>query len=327
MQLINNVSINETIQTLKIKNILLGIFLAIVIYFLSSFLTSFIFGIAISLYLFRSGYFTDEMIAELTGPAAAETVEALIQSDTAMLLMLFLTLVPTLALYLFSKYAHGRNGLSLGLVSKTKGKDYLIGLGIGFGSFAFAVLIAVVTGSMRLAPQTGAFSFGFFILFFIGFMFQGFSEEFLTRSILMNLIAARSTVIKAVVINSLLFALLHFFNNSFSLLPAVNLFLAGLLFSLLFYLTDNIFVPAACHTMWNFVQGHVFGISVSGMPVSQTSLLHANMTGSTLINGGSFGLEGGIATTLSLILINTAVAVLIHKNLKTQVDKAAVRKF
>jgi len=323
MQLKNNTSINETVQTLKIKNMPLGVFLAFIVYFSASFLSQFIAGIGFAIYLVLSGQFTDEMIAQLTGPNATEYAESFVQSDPIMILMLFMTLVATIAVYLFSKHAHGRNNHSLGLVSKNKSTDYLIGLGIGLGSFAFAVLIAVLTGTMTLTPQLAAFPIGFFILFFLAYMVQGFSEEFFTRSVLMNLIAARSTVCIAIILNSLLFALLHFFNSNFSLLPAINLFLVGIQFSLLFYLTDNIFVPAACHTMWNFAQGHIFGISVSGMAVSQTSLLQAQMTGNALINGGGFGLEGGIATTISILLTNAIIIFLIHKKLKAENNEVA----
>ena len=58
----------------------------------------------------------------------------------------------------------------------------------------------------------------------------------------------------------------------------------------------------AMHSMWNFAQGNIFGLPVSGqggLP-SPLSAEVSEGTWKTLFNGGSFGLEGGLAVTAVL---------------------------
>ena len=58
----------------------------------------------------------------------------------------------------------------------------------------------------------------------------------------------------------------------------------------------------AIHSMWNFAQGNLFGIPVSGLVGSPSPLVTEMGEGKwqTLVNGGSFGLEGGLAVTAVL---------------------------
>jgi hypothetical protein len=61
------------------------------------------------------------------------------------------------------------------------------------------------------------------------------------------------------------------------------------------------------HMAWNFTQGYVFGVEVSG--VSQPySILETSVSGPQLLTGGSFGPEASI---LALGLSAVASAVLI----------------
>lgn len=57
----------------------------------------------------------------------------------------------------------------------------------------------------------------------------------------------------------------------------------------------------AIHSVWNLVQGNVYGIKVSGMETSCTMFSSAMTDGKELINGGAFGLEGGLAVTVVLL--------------------------
>ena len=87
-------------------------------------------------------------------------------------------------------------------------------------------------------------------------------------------------------------------NPGVGVLPFINLLLFGLLMSLIFLKTGNIWLISALHTSWNFVQGNVFGVLVSGGTPSVSILSSASTEAKDLINGGAFGLEGGIAVTI-----------------------------
>ena len=115
-------------------------------------------------------------------------------------------------------------------------------------------------------------------------------------------VASRSSILLAVMSNSILFALLHIFNNGIDVIPLINLTLFGIFASIYALKMDSIWGICALHTTWNFAQGNLFGIKVSGID-TQVSLFSfkLNETG-TIINGGSFGLEGGLAVTLVLVI-------------------------
>ena len=66
-------------------------------------------------------------------------------------------------------------------------------------------------------------------------------------------------------------------------------------------MTGNIWMCSAVHSIWNFVQGNLYGIRVSGFDLMDTVLVSDTVPGKELINGGSFGLEGGLGVTAVLI--------------------------
>lgn len=58
---------------------------------------------------------------------------------------------------------------------------------------------------------------------------------------------------------------------------------------------------AAFHSAWNFVQGNILGISVSGGAGSE-SVFGIGLTGADWLSGGGFGAEGSIFTTAVLAI-------------------------
>lgn len=63
-----------------------------------------------------------------------------------------------------------------------------------------------------------------------------------------------------IVVNSIVFALLHMANTGISLLALLNLFLFGVFMSVYMVRRGNLWGACAIHAVWNFVQGNVFGL-------------------------------------------------------------------
>lgn len=63
---------------------------------------------------------------------------------------------------------------------------------------------------------------------------------------------------------------------------------------------ENIWAVGAFHSLWNFAQGNIYGIQVSGNSLQPAILNSSNVKGHGLINGAGFGLEGGLGVTLVL---------------------------
>ena len=210
---------------------------------------------------------------------------------------LFGTVVSTVVVVASAMFITRRRLRTFGFVKKNAVKHYLIGLALGAGLFVAAIGICVLTGSVSITYAGGANVF-YLILIFMGYMLQGNSEEVACRGFTMVSISRRYPVWVGVIYNSVFFAALHLFNPGIGVLPIVNLILFGILMSLVFLKTGNIWLVSALHTSWNFVQGNVFGVLVSGGTPSVSILSTAPTELKDLINGGPFGLEGGIAVTI-----------------------------
>ena len=198
-----------------------------------------------------------------------------------------------------------RRGLeNMGIVRRHALPEYAVGLIAGAGLFAAAVGICVATGSLSVTLPTDTPQIGWILLFFMGFSVQGMSEELLCRSFLMVSLSRCVSYRAAVLINAALFAALHLFNPNLAVLPLVNIFLFGVLTSVLTLRRGSIWMVSAVHSAWNFAQGNFFGISVSGLENGPSVFSSASVEGmpAVLVNGGSFGLEGGIATTFVLLV-------------------------
>lgn len=154
----------------------------------------------------------------------------------------------------------------------------------------------------------------FLALMLVGFVFQGFMEEFLLRGLIMTQVAVRFGVIVGVLANSLLFALGHLGNSDASLISVVSTFLIGLVFSLQFYYHDNIWLVSGFHSGWNFILGPILGISVSGFQLPTSLLATRTDMAMTALNGGGYGFEAGYPViVLSLAIIAVYVGLILKR--------------
>lgn len=100
----------------------------------------------------------------------------------------------------------------------------------------------------------------------------------------------------ALIISSVIFALMHSFNSNLSWFGMLDLFIAGILLGSTYIYTKNLWFPISFHLFWNFIQGCVFDYNVSGLNVN--SIFEFNMPIKNSFNGGDFGFEGSWLCTL-----------------------------
>ena len=223
--------------------------------------------------------------------------------NVTLLLSLFATVVTVGSVLLYCLVAERRSLLSLGFSGRGALAEYAGGLAGGLLLFGIPVLLCLLTGTLTLSPASLP-PWGLFLLFLVGFLIQGLSEELLCRSYLMVSLSRGLPPWICVTVNALLFSLLHLGNPNVSVLALVNILLFGLFASLLTLRRGSIWMVAGLHSMWNFAQGNLFGIPVSGLGGLPSPLTATVAEGrwQSLVNGGSFGLEGGLAVTVALIL-------------------------
>ena len=219
-----------------------------------------------------------------------------------LLISLFATTATVAVVLVYCLAIERRTLASLGFIRRGAVSEYAIGLAAGLGLFGLPVLLCVVTGAVTLSPAADTSSLILLPLFFVGFLIQGMSEELLCRSYLMVSLARKWPLWACAVTNALLFSLLHLGNPGVTVIALINIFLFGLFASLLTLRRGSIWMVGAIHSMWNFAQGNLFGIPVSGLTGSPSPLVTKMGEGKwqTLVNGGSFGLEGGLAVTVVL---------------------------
>lgn len=226
---------------------------------------------------------------------------ALAASDAMVVIMLFANAGMILVALLFCKLIQKRKMTTVGFQKPGMWKEYLGGLGVGFVIFTVAVLLCVVTGSLKLQGLSSTFSIGIFVLFLLGYLIQGMAEEVLCRGYFLVSVSRRYPLAVGVLANSVVFAALHLLNNGITVLAFINLVLFGVFASVYFIKRGNIWGVGALHSIWNLAQGNIYGIRVSGMQTSCSILSSEMVAGRELINGGDFGLEGGLAVTIVLI--------------------------
>ncbi len=106
----------------------------------------------------------------------------------------------------------------------------------------------------------------------------------------------------AVLSTSVLFGLMHVSNPSVTWASTLNTMLVGVPFAVAYLRTRMLWLPIGIHFAWNFVQGFVLGLPVSGIVVPQ-SLLQAEPRGAVWLTGGAYGPEGGLLATATIIAV------------------------
>jgi hypothetical protein len=139
------------------------------------------------------------------------------------------------------------------------------------------------------------------------------------RGYMLPVLKKRTGKIWSFIISSLLFSLFHSMNVGYTPLASINLFLIALFFALISYRSGSIWITCGAHTAWNFCQGNLYGLQVSGSDLSAAICDTRYTKGAkAIITGGSFGPEGGLAVTAVIVplLIILLIAVIRDRNKK-----------
>ena len=289
----------------------------LLVFFIAQSLLSIPVGIAGVVWVFGSDDFA-QIIEDfaVTGDVEAYTESAmeLLTSgmpEWVMLVQLFSTALMTATAILFCRWIEKRSAASMGLRKPHAVREYLVGTVFGIALISACVGLCAAFGALTLTPVK--FSIVVWLLYLMGFFIQGMSEEVLCRGYLMVSLSRRGSMVAAVLTNSLVFALLHLANPGFGILPLINITLFGILLSIYVLRRGNLWGACAIHSLWNFFQGNIFGISVSGTGTGASPLSATMTEGMELLNGGSFGIEGGLVVTLVLAITTALTFFLLPK--------------
>lgn len=197
---------------------------------------------------------------------------------------------------------HKKNPILLGF--KGKPKDLFLGLLLGAITITAMFVILLLSGNIILenaltAPYISENLFIFLILFIL----VGVFEEAFFRGYIMNAMAERGNKKWMIYLTSAaLFGIVHLGNPNVQILGILNVILVGILFAYMFDKTKSLLLPIGFHITWNYFQGTVFGFPVSG--TAPYGMYEIDISGgANWLTGGSFGLEGGLLTTVMIGLL------------------------
>lgn len=210
----------------------------------------------------------------------------------------------TFASYLTLKLVDKRPFRLLGLwFSPGWFRDYSIGLGFGFGSITVVFLLLWLTGHVDVTKGTWDLALLISLLkLLIIFAFAGTFEELMLRGYLFQAFIEGSNKWIAMIILSVLFSVMHMFNPNWSAMGAIIIFIAGIELSVAYIKTRSLWLPIGAHMAWNWTQGPLWGMNVSGI-TTENSVLVSVPQGSEFWSGGEFGAEGSIFAALISILV------------------------
>ena len=190
-------------------------------------------------------------------------------------------------------------------------RDLIIGSAIGFAALALAVGIATVAGGLRfsfvrsellLATLRSLISSS--VLMFVAAL----AEEAAFRGYPLQTLSRAKLVVFGVLITSLPFGLVHLMNpNVVPGATLVNTALAGVWLAIAYLKTRSLWFPLGVHWGWNWALGWFFGLPVSGLRIVSNPLLRGDDVGPAWLTGGSYGIEGGVACTVAMLIFTLFV--------------------
>ena len=134
-------------------------------------------------------------------------------------------------------------------------------------------------------------------------VFRGYQLTNMAEGLNFRRLGPRGAIVLAVVLSSSLFGGFHVWNPSASAISTVNLALwGGLLLGSSYVLSGRLALPMGLHIAWNFFEGNVFGLPVSGVETVGATFVSIEQSGPLLFTGGAFGPEAGVLTNAASVV-------------------------
>lgn len=172
----------------------------------------------------------------------------------------------------------------------------LLGLLVGFIFMILVVSTIVASGyaSITWNDFSGEKQFSVFMMF----LAVAVGEEMICRGVIFRWIDERWSTWVALLISAVFFGWMHISNDNATWWSSLAIAIeAGLLLAAAYKWSGTLWVPIGIHWAWNYVQGNVFGLAVSGTDAGD-NILTTIVDGPDIVTGGAFGPEASIVAVL-----------------------------
>ena len=181
-------------------------------------------------------------------------------------------------------------------------KELCVGLGVGGVMMVSVSGAEAALGLVRFArdplPARAelAYGSGLFLLLLV----SATNEELVFRGYPFQKLIESLGAPGAVAVSSACFGLAHLGNPYHTWISTANTALIGIPLSIAYLRTRALWLPVGIHFIWNYLQGFVFGLPVSGITFT-TTLLTPQVRGSPWLTGSAYGPEGGLLCTIAVV--------------------------
>ena len=207
-------------------------------------------------------------------------------------------------LWIFMKYVDKEAFYELGFQTESRLKDVVIGMVVGLLIMLFGYGVLIYLKEIFFVKLN--FDVKELVMSVLLFTFVAVVEETICRGyILRNLMLSFNKYV-ALVVSSLLFAVMHAFNPNMDLFSMLSIFSAGILLGISYIYTKNLWFPIALHLSWNLFQT-LLGFNVSGLETY--SLVEIRIPEHNIINGGAFGFEGSYLSLIAELITITSIGI------------------
>lgn len=230
------------------------------------------------------------------------------KGDWRAVLVAILVAAVFVAVYVaFSRIVEGRPAREFAL--EGAGKELGAGLLTGLLLFSSVVAVIALFGGYRvigwhdaqvLVPVVGIA------------IVSGFTEEIMLRGWFFRLTEQWLGSWAALALSAALFGALHLGNPNASLLAGVAIMLeAGIMLAAIYMITRRLWAAIGLHAAWNFAQGGIYGIPISGMATG--GLIVPDIRGSDLLTGGAFGAEASLPAMVIATAFGVALLIVAYR--------------
>lgn len=208
--------------------------------------------------------------------------------------------------FVWVKFIEKRKFSTLGFNQNKKLYKFLIGFFIGVISITIITFILFLVGAIQIEIRKNiTMSISTYIrivVIVVGWLVQSISEEIGIRGWLIPHLGVKHNLVISILSTSIIFAVLHLFVPTATVLSFVNIILSGIFFALYALSEDCLWGVWGCHFGSNLTLGNVYAFTVSGFSARGSAIFNIKVSGNSLLTGGSFGPEGGVLATLTLII-------------------------
>lgn len=236
----------------------------------------------------------------------------LFDAQTITLMMYYGYAIVIAATLLYWKIVEKKPLSAMGLTKQFG--SYLVGIIAGVLMLAVSIGVIVLTGAIEYHGIFENVNILMILLFVGGFMVQGAMEEILCRGLVLYALKEKTSLAIAIAVSTIMFILPHWSSlfageTIYGVIGIANLVLISIIFSLLTIRYKSIWAACGLHSFWNAILYSILGLNLSGNDETVIAIFNMQSVGETIWNGGMYGIEASLITTVVLAL----AAVLIWK--------------